>query len=262
MLLLTCKKEDISEAVEKHRCTNGNCQTTSDHSVTTYAQRSAGSDGMYARTLKESANVRHESAVQQQGRSKDQLHPGLYYKDCSQQIQKISPSLLFDACGACIWSTLSSSSVPSPIKMLTYFEPVQWRHQNGLELEHVTYEERQRELGLFSLEKRKLKEDPIVVCYCVDQRMQIKEPEASPRCTMTVQSPQIQAKMWEILVRYTEIYFIIWVVKYWSILLREVLESPSLQVFKTQQDKTLRNLYQIRPAVSRGLDYMTSSGSP
>ena len=57
MLLLTCKKEDISEAIEKHRCTNGNYQTTSDHSVTTHAQKSMGSDVMYARTLKESASV-------------------------------------------------------------------------------------------------------------------------------------------------------------------------------------------------------------
>lgn len=39
--------------------------------------------------------------------------------------------------------------------------------------------------------------------------MQIKDSESSQMCTMTVQRPQIQVKIWEILVKYTENYLLL-----------------------------------------------------
>lgn len=49
-------------------------------------------------------------------------------------------------------------------------------------------------------------------------------------------------------------------IKHWNRLLREMVESPSLEIFKTQLDKALHNLSRCT-AFNRRLDHMVSSVS-
>lgn len=49
----------------------------------------------------------------------------------------------------------------------------------------------------------------LAVCNGINQCMQMKDPESSQMCTMTVQRPQIQVKTWEILVKYRENYLLL-----------------------------------------------------
>ncbi|KAK4811585.1 hypothetical protein QYF61_016892 [Mycteria americana] len=70
-------------------------------------------------------------------------------------------------------------------------------------LEHKSYEERLSELGLFSLEKRRLRGDLIALYGYLERRLNIRK-----------------------------FYFTERVVQHWNRLPREVVESPSLEVFK------------------------------
>ena len=75
-------------------------------------------------------------------------------------------------------------------------------------LKHLLYEDRLRELGLFSLEKRRLQGD-LIAAY----RSDIKKK-----------------------------FFTVRVVRHWNRLPREVVAAPSLAVFKARLDGALSNL--------------------
>ncbi|KAK4809929.1 hypothetical protein QYF61_001656 [Mycteria americana] len=80
-------------------------------------------------------------------------------------------------------------------------------------LEHKADGERLRELGLFSLEKRRLRGDLIALYNCL---------KGGCREVGSVSSPRV--------------------VQHWNRLPREVVESPSLEVFKRHLDEVLRDM--------------------
>ncbi|KAK4827661.1 hypothetical protein QYF61_020433 [Mycteria americana] len=79
-------------------------------------------------------------------------------------------------------------------------------------LEHKSYEEQLRELGLFSLEKRRLRRD-LIALQLPERRLDIRKNFFTER-----------------------------VVKHWNRLPREVVESPTLEVFKGRLDEVLRDM--------------------
>ncbi|KAK4808357.1 hypothetical protein QYF61_026960 [Mycteria americana] len=90
----------------------------------------------------------------------------------------------------------------------------------GKGLEHKADGERLRELGLFSLEKRRLRGDLIALYNC------LKGGCREGRFRLDIR----------------EFFFTERVVQHWTRLPRAVLESPSLEVFKSHLDEVLRDM--------------------
>ncbi|KAK4824022.1 hypothetical protein QYF61_009613 [Mycteria americana] len=90
-------------------------------------------------------------------------------------------------------------------------QPLSRKQVKGLE--QKSYEDRLRELGLFSLEKRRLRGDLIALYKCL-----------KGGCSEVVwgSSPKV--------------------LKHWNRLPREVVESPSVEVFKRRVDVVLRDM--------------------
>ncbi|KAK4812896.1 hypothetical protein QYF61_027290 [Mycteria americana] len=90
----------------------------------------------------------------------------------------------------------------------------------GKGLEHKSDEEQLRELGLFSLERRRLRGDLIALYNS------LKGGCSQGRFRLDVRNN----------------FFTESVVKHWTRLPREVVESPSLEVFKRRVDVVLRDM--------------------
>jgi len=108
-------------------------------------------------------------------------------------------------------------------------------------LEHLSYEERQRELGLFSLKKRRLKRGP-------NKCLSISEGWVSGGWGQTLFSgAQRQVNGRNLKHRKFQLnmgknFFPLRVMEHWNRLPREVVDSPSPEIFRTCLDKVLCSL--------------------
>jgi len=110
-------------------------------------------------------------------------------------------------------------------------------------LEHLSYEDRLRELGLFSLEKRRLPGDPIVASqYLKGACRKDGDNLFSMACCDRTRSHGFKLREGNLDWIQGKKFFTLRGLKHWHRLPREVMEAPSLETFKARLDEALSNL--------------------
>jgi len=105
-------------------------------------------------------------------------------------------------------------------------------------LEHLSYKERLRELGLFNVKKRRLQGDLINAYKYLKGGCQ----EDGARLFSVVPSDGHKLKHRKFRLNMRKNFFPLRVTEHWNRRPREVVESPSLEIFKTRLDKVLSSL--------------------
>ncbi|KFW71024.1 hypothetical protein AS28_02304, partial [Pygoscelis adeliae] len=133
---------------------------------------------------------------------------------------------------------------PQHRKDMDLLERVQKRATKMIRgMEHLSYEERLRELGLFSLEKRRLWGDLIAACQYLKGAYKKDGGKLFSRaCCDRTRGNGFKLKGGRYRLDIRKKFFTLRVVKHWKRLPREVVDAPSLETFKVRLDGALSNL--------------------
>ncbi|KFW01656.1 hypothetical protein N327_11723, partial [Fulmarus glacialis] len=133
---------------------------------------------------------------------------------------------------------------PQHKKDMDLLERVQRRATKMIRgMEHLSYEERLRELGLFSLEKRRLRGDLIAAFQCLKGAYKKDGDKLFSRayCNRTTGNGfKLKGGRFRLAIR--KKFFTVRVVKHWNRLPREVIDAPSLETIKVRLDRALSSL--------------------
>ena len=129
-------------------------------------------------------------------------------------------------------------------KDMLLLEQVQRRATNTIRgMEHLSYEDRLRELGLFSLEKRRLWGDLIAAFHYLKGAYKKDGDRILIRaCSNRTTGNGFKLIEGRFRLDIRKKFFTMRVVKHWNRLPREVVDAPSLETFKVRLDGALSNL--------------------